>query len=315
MVIEANPDGTRRHTIATSKANPLGIAANASHVYWAANGNVIEANLDGSGRHTVVAAQPGVAAIALSASHLYWTCDSKIVEANLDGTGRHTIITGQTAAMGIAVSASHVYWTNAPFNDRSAGTVVEANLNGSQSHTIATNQNAPVGIAVANGQLYWTNAEAGTVVVARLDGTHVHTIVNGQPTPVGVAVSASHLLDNLRSGHNRRSEPRRHESPHDRNRTAKPNRHCDLAIAARLLAASARSASENGAQRLVGPGLSHMVKANAMARSQPMVATSCDVGESRLSKDLASAPPLGGATSRRSGNVSDDATGWGWHGV
>jgi hypothetical protein len=57
--------------------------------------------------------------VAADASHVYWADEGDetagngtISEANPDGSSPHAIVTGQTTPTGVAVDPSHLYWAS-----------------------------------------------------------------------------------------------------------------------------------------------------------------------------------------------------------
>ena len=84
------------------------------HIYWAGTSQTISsANLDGSDPQTLVSGQSGPIGVAVDASHLYWTNqnDGSIWEANRDGSSPHVISSAGLAGWDIAVGGGHLYWT------------------------------------------------------------------------------------------------------------------------------------------------------------------------------------------------------------
>jgi len=189
---EAGLDGSSPHAIVTGQHDPAGVAASASHLYWAGSGggSIWEADLDGSSPHAIVTGQISPAGVAANASHLYWTDSGAIWEANLDGTDPQVIVTGQyDAGFGVAVDASHLYWTGTD-----GGMIWEASLDGTSPQAVVTGQLLPYGMAVGGpmtGLMYWTNRGDGTVHIAAVDGTDGFAIVSGQHRPQGIAVSSA----------------------------------------------------------------------------------------------------------------------------
>ncbi len=107
-ISEAGPDGASPHTIATGLSTPIGVAVDASHLYWAssADGTVTQASLDGTSPHAIVTGQNNPAGVASDASHLYWasTGDDTVNQASPDGTSPHAIVTGQVSPTWMAVT-------------------------------------------------------------------------------------------------------------------------------------------------------------------------------------------------------------------
>jgi hypothetical protein len=169
-----------------------GLGLNVDHIYWAgASQTISSANLDGSDPQTLVSGQNGPIGVAVDASHLYWTNqnDGSIWSANRDGTSPHVISNAGLAGWDIAVGGDHLYWTVLG-RPPSGGAIWEANLDGSRPHAIVTGQDAPFGVAADSSHVYWTNELGGTVNEANLDGTGPRSIVTtGVNQPLMMAVA------------------------------------------------------------------------------------------------------------------------------
>ena len=65
----------------------------------------MKANLDGSSPQTIASGRDFLVGVAVDASHLYWTNSRRdtIVEANLDGSNPQTIASGQVRPSGVAI--------------------------------------------------------------------------------------------------------------------------------------------------------------------------------------------------------------------
>ena len=205
-ISSANLDGSDPQTLVSGQNGPIGVAVDASHLYWTNqnDGSIWAANRDGTSPHVISNAGLAGWDIAVGGDHLYWTVLGRspsggaIWEANLDGSDPHAIVTGQAAPVGIAVNSGNIYWSTTGDNSAGAGAIWQANLDGSSPHAIVTGQFEPFGIAVNSGNLYWTAAHAsatgaGEIWSASLDGSSPHAIVTGQDAPFGMAADGSHL--------------------------------------------------------------------------------------------------------------------------
>jgi hypothetical protein len=74
-------------------------------------GTIWAANLDGSSPHAIVTGQTLPSGVAADASHVYWADEGNetagngtISEASPDGTSPHAIVTGQTTPTWMAVT-------------------------------------------------------------------------------------------------------------------------------------------------------------------------------------------------------------------
>ena len=176
----------------TAPGNPLGIAADAGHVYWANGGlpyntNAISrADLDGTDiDQGFVGAGPDSLPLGWRCGqrkHLYWTDFGRIGRADLDGANQ--FFGGFDGAnTALAADAGHVYWTT-------SATIARADLDTTNAdQSFITGASNPYGIAVDAGHVYWANGGTNTIARANLDGTGVDpSFIAGAANPQGVAV-------------------------------------------------------------------------------------------------------------------------------
>jgi len=194
-IARANLDGTGVNQRFITGANePVGVAVDAAHVYWANTNTIARANLNGTGvnqRFITGASSPE--GVAVDAAHVYWANfnTGTIARANLDGSGANQrFITGAEDPFGVAVDAAHVYWANTGTN-----TIARANLDGSGANlSFITGANVPLGVAVDAAHVYWANTGTDTIARANLDGTGVNqSFITAASGPAGVAVDAAHV--------------------------------------------------------------------------------------------------------------------------
>jgi hypothetical protein len=112
-ILRAKLDGTGvdENFIQTGKANPCGITANDSHIYWAGDvGSAIgRANLGGTGvNRNFIETGPGVCGVALTSSRIYWANyqTNWIGRAYLDGSGVQEDFIPTDAAAGLPLKVS-----------------------------------------------------------------------------------------------------------------------------------------------------------------------------------------------------------------
>src|SRR3984957_10263243 len=205
-ISSANLDGSNPQTLVSGQNGPIGVAVDASHLYWTNqnDGSIWAANRDGTSPHVISNAGLAGWDIAVGGDHLYWTVLGRppsggaIWEANLDGSDPHAIVTGQAAPVGIAVNSGSIYWRTTGDDSPGAGAICQPKLDGSSPHAIVTGQFEPFGVAVNSGNLFWTAAHqsaagAGEIWEASLDGSSPHAIVTGQDAPFGMAADGSHV--------------------------------------------------------------------------------------------------------------------------
>ena len=96
-------------TLVSGHDDPIAVAADSSHIYWANySGTINAAPLAGDTATTLVTGQKLPDGVAAYGSRLYWANlgAGTIDEANLNGTGVTTLVTGQGGPVGVAVSPS-----------------------------------------------------------------------------------------------------------------------------------------------------------------------------------------------------------------
>jgi hypothetical protein len=153
----ANLDGSDADPdfIADAGNNPLGLAADGSHVYWVnANGSSTEAiaraNLDGSGVEPNFISLPSSSSlcdVAVDGSHVYWSDEAgeAIGRANLDGSGVEEKFIAAEAPCELALDGAHIYWAGQANN-----AIGRADLDGSgveQSLIPSAPGAYPIGVA------------------------------------------------------------------------------------------------------------------------------------------------------------------------
>ena len=187
--------------IATGQVHPVGVAVDASHVYWANldNGEIIQASLDGSNAKPVATGQNHPLGVAVDGDHLYWAVwfDGTIVQAGLDGSNPRLVASGQNTPTGLAVG----WWVSVPrflYLASPGGGIFVANLNASNPRPLVGAQSDTPAVAVDASYLYWATQNdvangGGTITRAGLDGSDPQLIVIGSDNPTGVAVDASYL--------------------------------------------------------------------------------------------------------------------------
>ena len=171
-VSSANPDGTGIAVLAnyetTTFAGYGGIAADATHVYWASqNSGVFRAAFNAAPcTEGSTCAAFGSASkpfgVAVDAQFVYWTeTTGTIKRAPKAGGQSVAIATGQDSPKAIAVLGTFVYWGNSATTGPTAGTIrrapqVAATCDGAACELVATVP-APDAIVAADDGLYWTN--------------------------------------------------------------------------------------------------------------------------------------------------------------
>jgi hypothetical protein len=101
---------------------PVGVAADATHVYWTERGHGIAIPSDGALMKMPLAGGPpevlvgglhGPGDLALDGDTLYWaSTDGRIAKVNVAGGPPNVLATGQVDPLNVTVDATAVYWTN-----------------------------------------------------------------------------------------------------------------------------------------------------------------------------------------------------------
>jgi hypothetical protein len=181
---------------------PLGVAVDASYIYWAnqgsgfGDGTINKAPIAGGPVTILATGQAKPSGVAVDASHVYWAnlANGTINEVPLAGGPVTTLADGQPSPVGVAVDAHHIYWATQgrggfPFV---SGTINEVPLAGGTVTTMYSGQTGATGVAVDASHIYWANGN-GTISNAPLAGGPITTLASGQSFPVGVAVDASRV--------------------------------------------------------------------------------------------------------------------------
>jgi virginiamycin B lyase len=204
----ANLDGSLvDQSFITDADVPVGVAVNATHIFWANQGpcdnSVGRANLDGTEVDQLyLSGDPGLAGptgVALDDANVYWGNlfgGDSIGAADLAGTSIDpAFISGTAGACAIAVDPDWLYWANSGINTQSpdANTIGRGDGATNTQHFI-DGADAPCGVAVDSSFVYWTNTGGSTIGRANLDGTQPdQTFITGASHPCGIAVDADHI--------------------------------------------------------------------------------------------------------------------------
>ena len=197
-VFSSGIDGSGATEIVHTNGSPDGIAANATHAYWANASRIFRSGLDASGASEIVNLNGvfgtgpyanGVwvpRGVALAGSFVYWTDEFQegLFRAELDGSNPTRLLDfttdlppsvgGDYAANGLASSGTFLYWT-----DQNAKAIFRSELDGSNPTTLLTGAGIDSfhGIAVNATNLFWVDALDG-IFRSDLDGSNVSEIID-----------------------------------------------------------------------------------------------------------------------------------------
>jgi hypothetical protein len=172
------------------------VAVGPQHVYWTqrAAGAVWMANKDGAAAQAIATGLPEPMGIAADASGVFWVTTGAangfgaVMAAAPDGTALRTLIRGQRYATDLALDASYVYWTA-----RGDRTVMRAPKSGAGVTLLAAGLVDPEGIAIEGGSLYVVDGGRGIFRLPSQGGTSLQ-LAAGDVEPHAIAVSGSWVI-------------------------------------------------------------------------------------------------------------------------
>jgi hypothetical protein len=151
----------------TNGGSTIGVAANATQVFWHNGENLQaeEAQLDG-GAVTTLVSGVDVADLTADPYNVYYVTGANVVQQPLDGGAAMTLATGQQAAL-VAVDSTSVYWANTNFTDTAPGAVVKVPIGGGTTTTLVSGLQKLWAIA-ADGTNVYVGAYSTTPMVQQL---------------------------------------------------------------------------------------------------------------------------------------------------
>jgi virginiamycin B lyase len=192
-----NPDGSEANPgLIAEASNPVGVAVDADHVYWANPfvDTIGRAKLDGSEVEKEFITGVNPFALAIAGGHIYWTnADAHTIgRAKLDGSGVEEGFVGSVGSFfGLAADSGHLYW-----GDEQSESIGRANLDGSgvnREFIDPASGLTPYGVAVDSGHVYWSNAQGDRIGRAALDGGGIEETFIANAHPAGLAVDDTYV--------------------------------------------------------------------------------------------------------------------------
>jgi hypothetical protein len=184
-------------TLASGLSSAMGIAVDASNVYWtdAVKGQVNTVAISGGTVTTLTTGGGEPWAVAVDSSSLYWT-DASAGQINKIGKtgGAVTPLATGVNPYGIVVDSSNVYWIEGTATAGS-GHVKKVSINGGTVTTLASGMSSQYSsvqaIAIDSSSVYWVDQQGGTVNKVDKNGGSVTVLASGLSLPYSIAVDST----------------------------------------------------------------------------------------------------------------------------
>jgi hypothetical protein len=168
------------------------LAIDETDVYGSDGSNVVTCPKGGcSGAPRIVASGASNMGIAVDATNVYWTATTVIESAPKSG-GAATTLASANYAYEIAVDSGYVYWTDQGANGPQGSGIWRVAKTGGNAVQVANpsamGSNGPMGIAVDSTNVYFTTADGKIWQVAKSGGTPLLLASDGGNEPWGIAV-------------------------------------------------------------------------------------------------------------------------------
>ncbi len=178
--------------LASGQGEPVAIAVDTTHVYWANFGgnSIARVSKEGGPVELLATSQLQPTALAIDADSGFWVASGSdtIVSAPKNGDARQLLASSTGTLSRLAIVDERVYWTDAEL-----GNILSVAKAGGAEQRFVQGQDAPGAVAASSSGLYWANTETDEVVVQGLMSNSSHVVASEQSGTAAIEVSGDHV--------------------------------------------------------------------------------------------------------------------------